>query len=265
MTHVSIPRQSHLTFLDSVRAYELEAARKYLPDSVVQGVSCRLLEVGAGTGVQAQRLSELGYAVSALDIKDSSYRNVRCFDIVEYDGINIPLPDQSHDVVFSSNVLEHVVHLDEVLKETHRVLADDGVCVHLVPTPSCRAWSLLAHYVWLARRIVRKLLTSRRSAAGSGDVPRMPTTADAWLWTLFPPRHGERGNTITEIYYYSRSFWCRKFEENNFHVVRVDSNRLFYTMANAVGSKVSMDMRHSLASVLGSACYIYVLKKKIAK
>lgn len=265
MTHASKPRQSHLTFLDAVRAYELDSARQYLPASVEQGVSCRLLEVGAGTGVQAKRLSELGYTVSALEVKDSSYRNVRCFDIVEYDGVNIPLPDQSHDVVFSSNVLEHVVHLNEVLKETHRVLSDDGVCVHLVPTPSCRVWSLLAHYVWLARRIMRKLLTVRRSVVDSEDIPRMPTTAGAWLWTLFPPRHGERGNTVTEIYYYSRSFWRRKFEENNFNVVHVDSNYLFYTMANALGSNVSMEMRHSLASVLGSACHIYVLKKKVAK
>ena len=169
MTDVSTPRQSHLTFLEAVRAYELEIARKYLPASMAQGVSCRLLEVGAGTGVQALRLSELGYTVSALEVKDSSYRSVRCFDIVEYDGVNIPLLDQSHDVVFSSNVLEHIVQLDEVLRETHRVLSDDGVCVHLVPTSSCRAWTLVAHYVWLTRRVMRKLLTVRR------QLPRLGT------------------------------------------------------------------------------------------
>ena len=263
MTNVSTPRQSHLTFLEAVRAYELEIARKYLPVSMAQGVSCRLLEVGAGTGVQALRLSELGYTVSALEVKDSSYRSVRCFDIVEYDGVNIPLLDQSHDVVFSSNVLEHIVQLDEVLRETHRVLSDDGVCVHLVPTSSCRAWTLVAHYVWLTRRVMRKLLTVRRTATEAGDVPRMPATASAWLWTLFPSRHGERGNTVTEIYYYSRSFWCKKFEQNNFQVLHVDSNHLFYTMSNALGSNLSIKKRCSLARFLGSACHIYVLRKKI--
>jgi len=263
MTHVSMPRQAHLTFLDAVRAYELETAKKYLPTSVAQGVSCRLLELGAGTGVQARRLSELGYAVSALEVKDSSYRNVRCFDIVEYDGINIPLPDKSHDVVFSSNVLEHVVHLDDVLKEAHRVLSDDGVCVHLVPTPSCRVWSLAAHYIWLTRRIIQKLLMVRGLNSGGEDIPRVPPTVEAWLWTLFPPRHGERGNTVTEVYYYSRSFWRKKFEENNFNVVHFDSNDIFYTMANALGPGVSMSKRRFLARFLGSACHIYVLRKKV--
>lgn len=262
MTHASKPHQSHLAFLDTVRAYELNAAREHMPASVVQGIPCRLLEVGAGTGIQAQRLSELGYLVSALEVKDSSYRDVRCFDIVEYDGVNIPLPDRSHDVVFSSNVLEHVVHLDEVLQETHRVLADGGICVHLVPTPSCRAWSLAAHYFWLAKRVAQKVLTLGKPAVDGADVPRTPSSANAWLWTLLPPRHGERGNTITEIYYYSSSFWRRRFEENNFHVIHVDSNHLFYTMANAVGSNMSIRMRRSLSRFFGSACHIYVLKKR---
>ncbi len=62
MTHASKPHQSHLTFLDAVRAYELNAERKYMPASALRGVSCRQLEVG----VQTQRLSELGYAISAL-------------------------------------------------------------------------------------------------------------------------------------------------------------------------------------------------------
>ncbi|HDY98140.1 MAG TPA: class I SAM-dependent methyltransferase [Pseudomonas sabulinigri] len=264
MTNNSKPRQLHLAFLDTVRAYELDAAKKYLPAGARGDESCSLLEVGAGTGVQAQRLTELGYTVSALDVENSSYRNVRCFDIVEYDGINIPLPDRSHDVVFSSHVLEHVIHLDEVLKETYRVLSDEGICVHLIPTPSCRAWTLASHYIWLARRIIQKVLTFKNRATSCEDAPRLPTNAEAWLWTLFPPKHGERGNTVTEVYYYSRRFWCKKFEDNNFDVIHMDSNHLFYTMANALGAGVSLELRCRMARVFGSACHIYVLKKKDA-
>jgi SAM-dependent methyltransferase len=263
MTNDSTPRQSHLAFLDTVRAYELDIARSYLPAGSTDGVRCRLLEVGAGTGAQAKRLSELGYAVSALDVKESSYHKVRCFKITEYDGINIPFPSSSHDVVFSSHVLEHIVHLDEVLQEMHRVLSDDGICVHLVPTSSCRAWSLAAHYIWLIRRIIQRLMISHSATSDMTDAPRTPTTALAWFWTLFPPRHGERGNTVTEVYYYSRHFWQSKFEKNNFHIIHMDSNNLFYTMANAVGSTVNVKNRRLLARIFGSACHIYVLKKDL--
>jgi len=262
MSNILNPRQSHLNFLDAVRAYELDLAKTYLPLLAKHGSPCRLLELGAGTGAQAQYLSELGYEVSALDLRGSSYRNVRCFDIVEYDGLNIPFSDRSQEIVFSSHVLEHVVHIDEVLKETYRVLADDGLCIHLVPTPSCRAWTLASHYVWLFRRVVKKLLMIGHTAEDSEDVPRMPATAQDWFWTLFPARHGERGNTVTEIYYYSSRFWREKFESNNFHVVQVKSNNLFYTMANATGLSVSIERRRFLSKIFGSACYIYVLRKK---
>lgn len=144
------PRQKHLDFIATVRAYELSMARQYLPSISTCGDQCRLLELGAGTGAQAKQLSGLGYKVTALEVADSHYRNVRSFDILEYDGVKIPLPDCSHDVVFSSHVLEHVINLNEVLKETHRVLDDDGICIHLIPTPACKAWSLVAHiFGWL--------------------------------------------------------------------------------------------------------------------
>lgn len=262
MSNNLIPRQMHLEFLDTVRSYELNITKKNLPTSAKDAPPIRLLEIGAGTGIQAQRLSGMGYEVTALDVQTSSYRDIRCFDIVEYDGINIPLPNNSYDVVFSSHVLEHVTHLDEVLKETYRVLACDGVCVHLVPTPSCRAWTLAAHYIWLIRRIIKKLKTAQNTATDNKDIPRTPTSAKAWLWTLFPARHGERGNTVTEIYYYSRAFWHKKFTENNFEIIHMESNKLFYTMANSLGPSVSIKKRQRLARLLGSAGHIYVLKKK---
>lgn len=256
------PRQRHLNFLATVRAYELSVARQYLPGVATYSGQCRLLELGAGTGAQAKQLSDLGYKVTALEVAGSHYRNVRCFDILEYDGVRIPLPDCSHDVVFSSHVLEHVINIDDVLKETHRVLSDEGICVHLIPTPACRIWTLGAHYIWLARRIATKIISVRHYGASKEDVPRTPSTAKSWLWTIFPPRHGERGNSVTEVYYYSKNFWKRKFDQNNFDVIRVESNNLFYTMSNSLGQNVAMSMRRFLAPVFGSACHVFVLKKK---
>lgn len=257
-----LPRQRHLDFLATVRAYELGVAVRHFPSSAAFDGSCRLLELGAGTGVQAKQLSELGYKVTALEIADSHYRNVRCFDVIEYDGVSIPLPDRSHNVVFSSHVLEHVVSLDAILSETYRVLEDGGVCVHLIPTPACRVWTLAAHYIWLLRRIVNKLVSKKNSGDKETDAPRTPDSAKEWLWTMFPRRHGERGSAVNEAYYYSRGFWKKKFNENNFEVVIIESNDLFYTMANSLGHNLSIRVRKFFAPVFGGACYIYVLKKK---
>ncbi|WP_321348568.1 class I SAM-dependent methyltransferase [Halopseudomonas oceani] len=261
MNRSPLPRQAHLDFLDKVRVFELHKAMKFFPSVGLGEKVYQIMELGSGTGKQAKILSDAGYEVVALDVDSSSYRSVRCFDVVEYDGKSIPLPSLSQDVVFSSNVLEHVVDLDDVLSETCRVLRDGGVCVHLIPTPSCRFWTLFAHYLWFARRILQRVILSKGNA-NALDFPRAPTTFKSLIWTLFPPKHGERGNTISEMYYYSTRFWVGKFESSGFEVDVLESNDLFYTMANSLGSYLSISSRQFLSRLFGSACRVYVLKKK---
>lgn len=48
------------------------------------------------------------------------------------DAADLPLPDDSLDVVFSCSVLEHVSDLDAVLREQRRVLKPGGSCFHQV-------------------------------------------------------------------------------------------------------------------------------------
>jgi SAM-dependent methyltransferase len=52
--------------------------------------------------------------------------------VVPEDG-GIPFPDHSFDLVLSNQVLEHVRHLDSLFREVRRVLAPDGVSVHVFP------------------------------------------------------------------------------------------------------------------------------------
>src|SRR5262249_23439752 len=91
-----------LQYLDEIRRLELEII---LP---LFRPGARILEVGGGTGRQALELSRRGFDVAAIDLASSAYSAQRVFPILDYDGTTIPLPDASVDVVFSSNVLEHV-------------------------------------------------------------------------------------------------------------------------------------------------------------
>jgi hypothetical protein len=99
------------------------------------------------------------------------------------------------------------------------VLNDDGIYIHLIPT-ACKMRSLATHYIWLIGRVMRKMI-SLVCRGSSKDTPRTPGTAHAWWWTIFPPRHGERGNTLAEVCFYSDNFCMRKFIENNFTVLRI--------------------------------------------
>jgi SAM-dependent methyltransferase len=150
--------------------------------------------------------------------------------VTDYDGRQIPFEDGTFDVVFSSNVLEHVPHVVEFQKEIHRVLKPDGVVVHVLPSSSWRVWTSMTHLMK--------------------------------YWTL-DRVHGEHaGNSFSEVYYFSRRWWTRIFRETGWRIVSRGSNELFYTGNSVVASRLSMDTRRKLARVLGASCNVFVLRKK---
>ena len=96
----------------------------------------RLLEIGAGTGWQALALVKRGYEVSAVDLPASKYAGDRVFPVIDYDGHTLPFKDGAFGMVYSSNLLEHIPHLEAFQQEIHRVLRPDGCVVHVLPSSS---------------------------------------------------------------------------------------------------------------------------------
>lgn len=99
----------------------------------------RLLEVGTGAGGIAHYFGKAGamnWDVDAVDVRDTrlctdGYR----FTVVE--GVELPYPDDSFDVVVSNHVIEHVGDDDAQarhLAELARVLRPDGVGYLAVPS-----------------------------------------------------------------------------------------------------------------------------------
>jgi SAM-dependent methyltransferase len=257
-----MPSMSHDDFLKLIRAHELESAIQLFPPAEGRAGPSTLLEIGAGTGQQARMLASRGYNVTAIDMPNSHYRNQRVFPVTDYDGLAIPCAKGSIDILFSSNVLEHVAQIDRLLDETSRVMASGGVAIHILPTSSCRVWSIPAHYVWTIRRLMNLHSTPSPSASAQNNVAlKIPTDLSGWLAAAFPRKHGERGTAITESFYYSQSWWRRKFESHGFVVDSTQKNHLFYTMANALTDTISIESRIKLSRLLGSSCRIYVLRK----
>jgi len=88
----------------------------------------RILDFGAGAGAYAGVLSYLGGEVSACDVSaecvaacDGSYSSVF---LVEGPA---DLPSNAYDMVFSTEVLEHVRDYDAALRHFHRALRPKGV------------------------------------------------------------------------------------------------------------------------------------------
>jgi len=219
--------EQSLEFVKAIRAFELDVVINMLP---AEG---RLLEIGAGVGWQAQDLCARGYDVSAIDLLSSNYRENRVGSVTDYDGKRIPFEDNTFDIVFSSNVLEHILHIYDFQKEIHRVLKPDGCVLHVLPSSSWRIWSSFTQFLR--------------------------------FWTL-PTVHGEHaGNFLTEIYYFNRRWWARLFRETGWVIVAQKSNGLFYTGSLIMDSRLSINTRVKLSRILGGSCNIFLLREKSSK
>jgi SAM-dependent methyltransferase len=246
-------------YLHKRRDIELQRVLIDFPSPHGRSRPTRVLDVGAGTGFQAAALESLGYEVVAVDVPGSSYVGERMHDVIDYDGQILPVRTASVDVVFSSNVLEHISHIGSFLDETRRVLAPGGLAIHIMPTPAWRWWTTCTHYGWVAKRVFAILSDPKY-------VPKhAPSAVSGRRWRRLlkdavPSRHGERGMTLTEPYYYRRRWWCRTFETHGFEVVRTYPTGLFYTGSSVFATRLSIELRRGLASWLGSACRAYILR-----
>lgn len=238
-----------LEYLEELRLEELGEVLGDLP------AGGRVLEIGAGSGFQARDLAARGFSVEALDLASSNYAASRVFSVRDYDGKTLPFPDQSFDALFSSNVLEHVLELPELLAEMQRVLRPRGVMVHVLPTASWRLWTTLSFYPLLAKYAVLRI--AARVPATSSAPSSAASRHD--LRRLLPRRHGERGNVWSELYLFSRHRWRRLFRSVGLRVAAERGSGLFYTGHVLFGARLRMPARRALSSLLGSSTRIWVL------
>lgn len=240
----------NIEFLHVIRRHEIAALRPYFPPNA------RVLELGGGTGYQAKLLSEQGLEVYSIDLPTSSYRAHQVHQVIPYDGRHFPFADQSFDVVFSSNLLEHVADLAMLHRESARVLKPEGYAIHVVPTSAWRLWTIFAHYIEMAQRIATELarcgwrspLSARHNIVG---IVRHHALV---------PRHGESGNALTELVTFSAAHWRRHFRAHRLRVVMQRPMGLFYTGHMLLGARIPLSARQTLSRLAGSACMLWIVR-----
>lgn len=96
------------------------------------------LEVGCGGGILTEEIAKMGFITTGIDpseqslniaVKHAQESNLT----IKYEkgtGENLPFQDNSFDVVFCCDVLEHVSDLPKVIAEISRVLKKDGIFIY---------------------------------------------------------------------------------------------------------------------------------------
>jgi ubiquinone/menaquinone biosynthesis C-methylase UbiE len=247
-----------IDLLHEIRDAEIDMIMARFP------AGARILEIGAGTGRQALAIRNRGFEVEAIEIPDSNYREHQAFPITAYDGREIPFPDASFDVVFSSNVLEHVRDLAALEAEIKRVLRPGGFCVHVMPTHIWRLWCTLAAFPASVQKVAALARTPRPSGRFLATVRWALGTIVRSIGTLLHPfvqgRHGERGVWLSEFWLFRPAVWRRHFLRSGFEIVRDEPMGLHYSGHFVLGGRWSVAKRMQIAKRVGSACHLFEVR-----
>jgi ubiquinone/menaquinone biosynthesis C-methylase UbiE len=122
---------------DQLSAPDRELRRSFLIESVRQGD--RALDLGSGTGDFTAVLSEAGAQAVGVDVAQAALERARSrhpeldFELMPIRG-PLPFADNEFDLVWASEVIEHVADTARWLSEVRRVIRPQGRL--LVTTPS---------------------------------------------------------------------------------------------------------------------------------
>lgn len=241
--------------LQRLRKSEIEAIQNWLYPNM------RVLEIGGGSGYQASLISAYDCDVSSIDLPDRSIEEKQYYFVKDYDGQKIPFSDKSFDLVFSSNVLEHIDSLTPIFKEIRRVLKPQGTIIHVVPSATWRFWTSVAHYAYL----FKCLLIGKIETMGKPDsipiknIGKGHSILFLLKRALITGPHGVYPSALSELYYFSRFRWFALFKKNGFEFLKVYENGLFYT-GYGLFQVLSLPLRRKMARFMGSSCHIFVMR-----
>lgn len=118
---------------------------------VPPGAGKRALDVGARAGTQTRWLQSRGYSVTSIDVEPVFPECLK----VDANG-RLPFDDASFDLVWCSEVIEHLQDPAFAMSELRRVTAPGGTLV--LTTPNSYAWlfRFVALFGFTPQRIQRK-------------------------------------------------------------------------------------------------------------
>ena len=217
-----------------------------------------VLEIGSGNGIQLREISKVAHSITGLELANGNYTRDGEFNIVEYDGKHLPFPDLSFDLVFSSNVMEHIAHQQQINDEIRRVLRPGGHAIHVMPTRSWRIITSILHYLRLVKTALAKTPSTPQATHSNGVKRSLLTKVGN---NLVPARHGELGGWFSEYKYFGVSQWASHYQRMGWNVIAYFPIGLAYSGNSLFAGHLSIASRAKLSSIFGSSTAVYVLSK----
>ncbi|HZI93062.1 MAG TPA: class I SAM-dependent methyltransferase [Patescibacteria group bacterium] len=239
------------------------------------------LELGAGDGSQSRMLVRYVTHLVATDyqpgiLAGDAHERIR-YEVCDAEEISSRFAGRRFDLIFSSNLLEHLPEPRRVLEQVHDLLSDEGVTIHVMPGPFWKVCHLLLHAPNRLALIIERLTQPKGFAAAARKLRdperrREPATREQnnpkvvrarrsfWAMMLVPEPHGAEPTHWRELLAFGRSRWRREFAAAGLDLVAIRKGPV------ASGYGFGLDRARRLLEGIGCASvFIYVAVRKGAR
>ncbi len=221
-----------VTYLHGVRRREIE----WLFGGCPAGAFPRGLELGAGDGYQSQFIAR---HVASLVVTDFGAQITRrpaqpglTYQVCDAERVDETFGPNEFDLIFSSNMMEHLPDPQRALAGMRRVLREDGLAIHIMPSPFWKFSQMVGFYPnavisRLERTSARLGGAQGRAAADTGETawdnnPKTATRPHSYLRRLlWPMPHGVSASNLAEFALFRPASWRAQFAQAGFRVAAV--------------------------------------------
>ncbi|MCK4782960.1 MAG: class I SAM-dependent methyltransferase, partial [Desulfobacteraceae bacterium] len=240
-------------YLHGIRKRELDILFSHLPEDKIFDKS---LELGAGDGFQSEILAKRVKHLISTDINPQRLRkessvNIE-YKICDAELIDTYFEEKSFDFIFSSNLLEHLPDPERALQGIYRILKDDGITAHIVPSPFYKLAQMFLFYPnllitklealmetespfgFLAEKISiymkkQNQRNAQLSANQMGNNPKVLTGRrySALRKLFWPVPHGASDSNWKEFQDWNHKRWLNIFSKSGFTVIKVAKGPVF--------------------------------------
>ncbi len=115
---------------------------------IKNGKGKKVLDIGCREGAQSEWLKQRGYEVTSIDI-EKKYRYCRVVDANK----RLPFKDNSFDLIWCSEVIEHLEDPAKSLAEFRRVLKPGGELIITTPNSYCLVFRIMSLFGLTPKKI----------------------------------------------------------------------------------------------------------------
>jgi len=222
------------------------------------------IEIGAGDGYQSRLLNKHIKHFVCTEYDEQAFDKMNRLEGVNYLRLDVAeieshFPLKYFDLIFSSNVLEHVIDIGTALRGMRKVLKDDGVMIHVMPN---RMWKFVQMILWIPCKSIANL--RKRSYTEEGHLEMQAQNRlrgigmlKKLLHNLNPKPHGINQSNYKEYIEFGKGPWTEKITKAGFQVKSIKKMQ-FHTPY-----RIEPAWIRQIFTFFGISCAVaYICKKK---